>query len=185
MGIRKFVGDLAVANPSNPQDEYEKSVFFITSYDDDVVVSFRINQTRPDTNLSLIARDLGIKYYRTDPVYIGGNYSTNKIHMIHSLDWKGISTVPITKDIGITQDISILVALAENDGPQYYKACAGYEHWDTEVFKHQLSKKVVNGIPHKWEIVQSSLENMFLIEDDFIWGQCLQTSIVNKVQQFF
>jgi putative transcriptional regulator len=185
MSFKNYTGHLAVANPNNPTDEYEKSVYFIANYNESSVISLRINQINPETDLGTVAHNLGINYPRLDYVYQGGNYSPNKIYVIHSLDWRGIGTVPVTKNIGVTHDISILIALAENDGPKFFKACAGHEQWATETFNYQLTNKKIDGIPHKWEMLPASIDNIFLVDDDLLWEHCIESTIIKKVKDFF
>lgn len=185
MSWKNYVGYLAVANPSNPRDELEKSVYFIVNHSPSLAIGLRINLIQPDTDLSIIAQNLGIDFYRNDPVYASGDRNINKIHMIHSLDWKGVGTIPLTKEIGITNDISILIALAENDGPDFYKACAGFGQWSEGVFEQQLSPTIIKNNPYKWEMVPATLENVFAVEDEFLWEHCIQYSILKKVKDYF
>lgn len=185
MDLRNHIGDLVIANPSNPKDQYDKSVFLVTNYTENYVISLQINRVKEETDLASVSQDLGVNYYRTDPIYDAGGYNPNKIHVVHSLDWRGIGTVPITKNIGITHDISILYALANNEGPEFYKACAGHDQWNTQTFIGQLSKKKIAGVPHKWEILPATIENVFCIEDDLLWEHCIETAIIKRVKDFF
>lgn len=185
MSWKNYTGYLAVANPNNPKDDSERSVYLMVTHNQSLAIGLKINKIQENNDLATVSQSLGIEYYKNDPIYIGGDGSPTKIHMVHSLDWRGLGTIPLTRDIGITQDISILVALADGDGPEYYKACAGYTQWSNGVFDLQLTPKIIKGEPYKWEMIPATIENLFEIEDEFLWEHCLQMSIIKKVKDFF
>lgn len=184
MNSKNYAGFLAIANPNNPVDGNEKSVILIANHNESSAVGIRVNRIQQTTNLSTVAHSLGIHYYRNDPIYEGGDRQTSNIHIIHSLDWYGLGTVALNDEIGITTDISILAALAKNDGPEYFKACAGYGIWGEGVLERQLSSVRDKDDPYKFEIIPATVENLFFIDDEIMWETCIQMSIINKVKEF-
>lgn len=184
--FKSKVGNLLIANPSNPEDELDKAVILIVTHNESLAIGLQINRINLESNLSIIAQNLGIPYYNPDPIYCGGNIATNKIHMVHTLDWRGLGTVPISRYLGVTNDISILAAIEQNQGPRYYKACAGYWLWEDSRLDLQLESKIrTEEEPHKWEIIPANLTNVFEVDADLTWGYCLENAIKAKVDQFF
>lgn len=183
---KSYVGNLLIANPSNPQDELDKSVILVVTHNESLSIGLQINRIQTDTNLSIVSQNLGIPFYGTEPVYYGGNISVNKIHIVHTLDWRGLGTVPISKQLGVTNDISILSAISQNQGPRYYKACAGYWLWEDGRLDIQLgSNSRTEEEPHKWEITSANVESVFEYNTDVMWDICLENIIKEKVNYFF
>lgn len=183
--MKKFVGNLLLSNPIINPEHLARSVLLCISHAGDTAVALQINKIQFDTNLSNIASNLGINYRNPDPIWYGGNLSTDKIHIIHSLDWRGMSTIALTKNIGITHDISILSAMSLGQGPRFFKACAGCWLFDNGRLDRQLSKEFDPQDPLKWEILPATLENVFMIDPDEMWESCLQNSIIRNVNNYF
>lgn len=189
LNMSKFkskIGNLLISNPSNPQDELDKSVILLVTHTDSLAIGLQVNRIQPESSLAIVSQNLGIPYYGPDPIFYGGNVAVNKIHIVHTLDWRGMGTVPISKYLGVTNDISILAAIEQNQGPRYYKACAGYWIWEDSRLDQQLESKFrTEAEPHKWELTQATIQNVFELDSDIMWGICLEQSIKEKVDQFF
>jgi len=182
----KYAGNLLIANPSNPQDEFSRSVILLVTHTDNVAVGLQVNLEHTETDLSTVAHNIGIPLRTNDPLYFGGNQSVNKIHVIHSLDWKGISTVALNKEIGITNDISILAAIADGQGPMYYKACAGYWFWGDGRLDHQLNPRGREMYePHKWELIPATIDNVFEDSVEDMWAKGLKSVARQKIAAWF
>lgn len=182
----KYAGNLLIANPSNPIDELSRSVILLVTHTDSVAVGLQINLKSNETDLDNVAQNIGIPLHTNDSLYYGGNMSPNKIHVIHSLDWQGISTVKLTKEIGITNDISILTALGQGQGPRYYKACAGYYFWADGRLDQQLSRKNREiHEPHKWEIISANIDTVFDDDVENMWQNSLKQLTRQKINDWF
>jgi len=166
-----------VSNPLNPRDELEQSVILIVTHTDQLGIGLQINNPQEDLDLGKISTGMGLPFYSKDPVYYGGNMNQNKIHVIHSLDWRSLSTVQLTKDIGITNDISILSAISQGEGPEFYKACSGYWLWEEGRLDIQLDpRNHLEHEPHKWEIAPANINNVFKIHPDELWERSIEAS---------
>lgn len=186
MNRKKYIGNLIVANPCNPDNYYSKSVYLIAEYSENqTMIGICINRVLENSDLASIAQNLGIDYYRITDVYNGGINANNKISVIHSLDWFGPGTTRLNKEIGVTTDISVLMALSADEGPSYFKACAGYGIWQNGVFDLQMSVKKIETEPYKWEMIPATIENVFCIDTSLLWEHCLETSIITRVKDLF
>lgn len=186
MTKKKYQGHLLIANPSNPHDELEQAVILIVTHTDDIGVGLQLNNPHVDLNLAKVADNVGIESLIDDPVFYGGNMSQNKIHVVHSLDWRGMTTVALTKELGITNDISVLSAIAEGEGPRFFRACSGYWLWENNRLDIQLDPR--NNIPHephKWEILPANMENTLLMPPEDQWEKSLQAVTKRVVNIWF
>lgn len=183
--MKKHVGNLLLSNPIINPDHLARSVLFVISHNEDTAIALQINKIQDNGNLATVATGLGIQYYNADPIWYGGNLAVDKIHIIHSLDWRGMNTIELTKHIGLTHDVSILAAMSQGNGPQYFKACAGYWLFNDGRLEQQLSKVINPNDPLKWEVLPATLENVFMIDPEEMWESCLQHSIIKNVKNYF
>jgi putative transcriptional regulator len=184
MSKKKYPGYLLVANPNNPRDELNKSVLLIASHSDKVAICLQINNPLEDIDLQTVAHNINIDYPQGDLLFYGGNISQNKIHVIHSNDWRGLSTVKLNDQISVTNDISVLAALSRGEGPEYYRACAGYWLWEEGRLDQQLDPRY-RGEPHKWEIVPSTVDVVFNGEGPEQWREALDRAAKYQVSAWF
>lgn len=181
---KKYPGYLLVANPNNPRDELSKSVILIASHTEKMAIGLQLNNPLEDIDLQTVAGNIGIDYPEKDPLFYGGNISMNKIHVVHSNDWRGLSTVRLNEHLSVTNDISILAALSRGEGPEFFRACAGYWLWDNGMLDDMLDPRSTQD-PHKWEIVPSTLDNAFYSEGPDQWREVLDQAAKHQVSSWF
>jgi putative AlgH/UPF0301 family transcriptional regulator len=161
----KFTGHLLASSPALYQNDEPQKVILIISHIDHLAVGIQINQEIMGQTLQAVSGRLGIPIEGSDPLWRGGNLGTDKIHVIHSTDWSGITTVKLTDDVAVTSDISVLTALSRNDGPSKFRACAGFYSWTNSELMDSLGINAA-GIERKqtdWEMVPANEE---LVMDD-------------------
>jgi len=84
MKHKRYTGHLLISNPSNPDDELKRSVILVVTHTDEIAIGLQINLENEETNLANVSQSVGINYTGNEPLYYGGNMSTNKIHIVHS-----------------------------------------------------------------------------------------------------
>ena len=173
---------LLAANPNNPRDDLERAVILLTSHTAGISIGLQINRLVNNLTLPSVAHNLGVWYQGDDAVYYGGNSGANKIHIIHSSDWSGPTTVNINEDISISNDITILAAISQSEGPELYRACAGHWVWENGDLTRQLEDR---DSLHKWEPVPVSLDNIFSSDGDQQWRSILEESARHQVALWF
>jgi putative AlgH/UPF0301 family transcriptional regulator len=88
----------------------------------------------------------------------------------------------MSKEIGITNDISILAAIAAGEGPRYFRACSGYWLWDDGRLDIQLDpRNQLEHEPHKWEIVPATTQNLFKIDPEVQWQTAVEECAKYKI----
>ncbi len=183
---KNYAGQLLAANPSNPKDGDQTAVIFIITNNGPTTVGLQINQTINNPSLGHICSNIGIFYDGSEPLYWGGQISQNKIHVVHSLDWEGFTTVKITEDLGVTNDISVLAAISRNEGPEYFRACVGYWLWENGRFEQQIDpKQFPSGEVSRWETVPATIENIFAETNEDQWRATLEESARKQASSWF
>ena len=181
---KKYPGYLLVANPNNPRDELGKSVLLVVTHTANMGIALQLNNPLEDLSLANVATNIGLDCPETDPLFYGGNISTNKIHVVHSTDWRGMSTVNLNDHIAVTNDISVLAAIAGGEGPKHYRACAGYWLWEDGRLDRMLDPKYRDET-HKWEVTPATIDSVFTGEGPDQWRDCLERAAKFQVNAWF
>jgi len=184
MTKKKYPGYLMVANPNNPRDEISKSTILVVTHNSKLAIGLQLNNPLEDINLKTVADNIELEYEGTDPLFYGGNISQNKIHVVHSNDWCGLSTVKLNEHLSVTNDISVLCAIAGGEGPEYFRACAGYWIWEDGKLDAMLDPHNKHE-PHKWVMVPATLENSFSGEGPEQWRLALEQAARYQVSAWF
>jgi len=171
--ITNYRGHLLVANANNPQDEMSHAVILVVDHRDSRAVGIQVNQPTGKTTLSDIAENIGLEYQvpASSPLYFGGPTQHGRVHIIHSADWLTGTTQPLTSEISMTSDITVLSAISQDEGPKFFKACAGFYVWENHALDQQLSKNSKK--LHRWEIVPATAELVFDHDEDTMWKAAL------------
>lgn len=177
-----FPGHLLVANPNNPIDDLYKSVILLVSHTADIAIGVQINSIVDNLDLQAVAESMDLWFIGDDPLWFGGPENNNKIHVIHSTDWRSMSTVQITDEIAVTNDISILAAISQGEGPEYYRACAGYWVWKKGKLDAELTTS--NQQVHKWEVIPADSELVFDADGSDQWRWALEESARYQVSNW-
>jgi len=180
---KSLVGQLLIANPSNPKDSLEGSVILIVTHNSDMTLGLQINRPMVDIDLRAVSEQIGVFLDVDDPIYFGGTLNNNKIHVIHSNDWTGLTSVKISKDLSLTNDLSVLAAIAANEGPEYFKACAGFWAWEPMQLENQLDNKN-SKVKYRWELVKASSDLVFNTDLDH-WHTAMQVAAKHKISSWF
>jgi putative AlgH/UPF0301 family transcriptional regulator len=183
MTKKNLVGQLLVANPLNPKDGQHHSVMMVVADTRLQTMAIQLNSPAKNLMLNTVFSQLDLWYDGEDPVYYGGNISTGRIHLIHTLDWRGMTTIPLTEHLGLTNDISILTAMARGEGPEYFRACAGHWIWEDNELAQQMDLTTAN--THRWELAPATLETVFEYADIDQWHHCIEASARNQVSAWF
>jgi putative transcriptional regulator len=183
MTKKKYPGYLLVANPNNPRNELSKSVLLCVNHTGNLAIGLQVNNPLEDIDLQAVASNLGMDFDVNAPLWYGGNVATNKIHVVHSNDWKGMTTVKMSDEISVTNDISVLAAIARGEGPDFYRACAGYWLWEDGRLDRMLDPREDDEF--KWEVAPATLESVFGDEGPDQWRAALDKAAKHRVNAWF
>lgn len=184
MTTKNHSGHLMVANPNNPLDDFSKSIVLLISHGEKVAVGLQINKILDNITLESVAQGLGMDFPESAPLYYGGSMSSNKIHVIHTLDWRSSATGEVAENLGVTNDISILSAISQGEGPREYKAVAGHCLWESKTLDDMLNPRKRNQ-QHKWELIPATPARVFLSQGSEHWRELLDETARYQVNSWF
>jgi putative AlgH/UPF0301 family transcriptional regulator len=180
-----YLGHLLLANPNNPKNELAKSVVMLVTHTPNIAVGLQLNNPHEDLTIGRISKNIGIDHEGDQPIYFGGQVNTHKIHILHSMDWCGLSTVELAPNIGLTNDISVLAAMARSEGPSKFRACAGYWLWESGKLDNELYNDQIEMNSYRWELIQATEELVFDCDPYYQWQTCIEAVAKKKFSQWF
>lgn len=181
-----LTGSLLVAIPNTDHKAYVRGVMMVTAHWSAGSASCMINRPlNGGQRVTAIMRNAGIDFNCPEPVFYGGPDETNRVQFIHTLDWQCPSTKPLTKYLGITQEFSILAAIANGSGPSAWRCIAGHRTNTAGAIEGELSGQPPWSPGHRWLILPATVENTFTGVDDEQWLSCIEESSRLEVAGWF
>jgi len=186
---KTYFGYLLCSSPRTRNHELEHGVILVVSHTPDIAIGIQVNQAIPNQTLQEISGRIGIDIDGHDPIWFGGPNGQDRIHVIHSKDWSGRSTVSINEELSITNDISVLTALSAGEGPSTYRACAGYWSWEGMELAQSLSirpsKKIMRN-SMSWETVPATVDLVLSMQGgEQQWQEAIDASAHHQASLWF
>jgi putative transcriptional regulator len=183
---QNYKGYLLAAHPKRHDPIMRRSVMLILDHDSTGAIGLQIN--KPFTNditFQTVMQNVGLVIDYDQPLYNGGQESTNRIHVIHSLDWYSPSTIKVNDKIGVSHDVSVLTAIAANEGPEYFRVCAGFTRWLPGHLEGEILGEEPWNISHTWGFSPANVETLFGLDDIDQWHQVIGESSSLQVSNWF
>jgi putative transcriptional regulator len=189
--LSNMVGQLLVAIPNTAHTAYVRGVMLVTAHWPAGSASCLINKPlNNQQTVTTIMRNAGIDARSDEPIFYGGPDETNRVQFIHTLDWQCASTKKITPGIGLTQELSILAAVARGQGPQYWRCIAGHRLLTNSPGLPDCIEGEISGMPpwnmgHRWLSLPATVANVFGSVGDEQWLEAVNESSRLEVDSWF
>lgn len=186
MITQNYRGYLLAAHPKKTDLNFKKSAMLILNHDESGAIGLQVN--KPFSNgisFDTVMSNMGLTANRDQPLYNGGAEANNRIHVVHSLDWYSSGTSKITDKIGVSNDISVLTAISENEGPDYFKVIAGYTRWLPGHLDGEIIGEDPWNINHSWTFVPATVDILFGLTDIDQWHKIISESGRMQISTWF
>ena len=168
-------GSLLIANPKHANQEQQGNVVYITESTDYSTMGIVLNSS-DSYDLTELLEKKGIDWPFETQVHIGGEYSPTCMIMLHSGDWYSSNTMPITSDISISSDHTMLEKIEMGNTPDWYRLFLGTSGWSPQELKHELK-----GDKPKWLLLSHPSQALIELSDLNVW----QTAVAEYSQDVF
>ena len=170
MIIQNYTGQLLASHPKRRDPYLRRSAVLIIDHDAGGAIGLQINK-RYANNVSVntVMNNLGLQISDDQPLFHGGAESPNRIHVVHSLDWHTASTIKLSDNIGISNDMSVLTAISEDEGPEYFRVVAGFTRWLPNQLDGEITGATPWNITHSWSSSPVTFETVFELDDVDQW----------------
>ena len=183
---QNYAGFLIAAHPKRADTVLRRSAILVIDHDTSGAIGLQIN--RPYTNnvtVDSVMQNIGLSIDGDQPLYNGGTESTNRIHIIHTLDWFSPTTNKLTEQIGISSDLSVLTAISKHEGPAQFRAVAGFTRWLPGHLEGEVLGEAPWNINQSWSFTRAEPELVFGYTDIDQWHKVIADSSKKQVASWF
>jgi putative AlgH/UPF0301 family transcriptional regulator len=183
---QNYKGFLLAAHPKREDSLLRKSTVLILDHDKGGAIGLQINKPfTNDISFHTVMQNVGLHTAHDRPLYSGGQESTNRIHVIHSLDWYTGNTTKITDNIGVSHDVSVLAAISKDEGPEYFRVVAGFTRWLPGHLEGEILGEEPWTINHTWSFAPAEIDTVFGLDDVEQWHRVISESSKIQVANWF
>jgi putative transcriptional regulator len=182
---KDLTGQIIASRPNNADTYFSKSVIIVGKHSPTGSWGLVVNKPTEKITLDHIMRQTGILSKKEDKVYIGGPVDTNRVYIVHTLDWTAPTTMQITKDIGVTTDISILAAIAGNEGPALFRTCLGICQWAPKQLDGEYFGQEPWSPADSWVDAPATIEAVFHLNEEDQWIHGIDYITKNNISNWF
>jgi putative AlgH/UPF0301 family transcriptional regulator len=91
----------------------------------------------------------------------------------------------ITEEIGVSNDMSVLVAIAQGEGPELFRAVAGFTRWPAGYLEGEILGEAPWTITDTWNFAPATPDMVFGTDDLEQWHQVIYESGRLQVSNWF
>ena len=171
-------GQLLIAMPHMLDSNFDRTVIYVCAHSSDGAMGFILNRPQPISfsdlliQLNVISSDDAIRLpqrTRTIAVQSGGPVETGRGFVLHSDDYLGDSTMPVSDELCMTATVDILRAISQGRGPDRAMMMLGYAGWGPGQLEAEIgdngwltcpaTDEIVfdRGLPDKYDRVLASM----------------------------
>lgn len=178
-----YRGKLLAAHPKRTQEYLRQSVIIISEYHELGSWGLQLNWPhRGPISFSTIIENQGMWINFDHPVYFGGQYNLTRCFLLHSLDWSSTTTIPLTDQLGITGDLSVLAAIVDNQGPEKYRPIIGAHKWGANELQQELTNQT--GVEDSWLVVDATADLVFNYQEKEQWQTVISVCGQSLIDQW-
>jgi putative transcriptional regulator len=131
-------GQFLIAMPSMGDSNFARTVIYVCAHSSAGAMGFIINRPQSITftdvllHLELVAREDAILLpakTREFPILAGGPVETGRGFVLHSDDFVGESSMPVSDDLSLTATLDVIRAISSGRGPSRATMMLGYAGW--------------------------------------------------------
>lgn len=185
-GSLNLTGHIIAMPPHGKADNiFARSVVLIAQHKSDGAWGLVLNKPNNKITLDKIMVSAGIdEYLYSDTVYTGGPVETQRVHILHTLDWQGMTTIPITSEIGVTGDISVLAAISQGAGPRLFRTFVGLSGWSAGQLDGEYKGLPPWNTRSSWLDAPATIDSVFNLNGDDQWEQAIDIIATSKVSNW-
>jgi putative transcriptional regulator len=184
-GSLNLTGHIICSQPKQVDSYFSRAVIVIAKHSDEGSWGVMVNKPHEIT-LGHVMSSAGVEYHNDPtPIYRGGPVEPGRVHVVHTLDWQGPSTIAITPEIGITSDISVLAAIAGGQAPELYRVVAGVCAWGPKQLDGEQKGLPPWKLEHRWLDAPAEIEAVFNQNGDDQWKKGIEIVANSVVSTWF
>lgn len=163
--IASLAGRLLLALPGMPDPRFEAAVVALCIHDTEGALGIGIGDVLDKVTLFSLLDDLKIPRGQAPDceVHHGGPVEPQRGFVLHTPDWHGDGTLPVSEEWSLTGSRDVLTAIAEGRGPSRFIIALGYAGWGSLQLDGEMHR-------HGWHAAEGRAEILFDTPVDARWA---------------
>lgn len=184
-GFNSLAGQVLVSQPKNISPHFSKSIVLVVQHGVNGAWGVVVNKESNTLDMSTVMNAGGIEYKGIQKAYLGGPVEPARVHVVHTMDWFSSSTLQITPELGITGDMTILAAIAANEGPQLWRAGVGLAAWSAGQLEGEQSGISPWTPDHRWLTAPATPDICLSGSGEEQWQRAISHCVNQKIADLF
>ena len=165
-----LAGQLLVATPDLRDPNFEHTVVFMVSHDENGAMGIVLNRPVAVGPISEVLSIFGMK---APPdagdirLYAGGPVQRSAGFILHSTDYLSEDTLVVNEDVALTAHTDILLAIARGEGPTERLVAFGYAGWGPGQLEGELDANA-------WLTVEAPTKFIFDTDLETKWRRAIE-----------
>ena len=128
---RYLSGSILLAMPGMGDARFDHAVIAMCVHDANGALGIGVGAILPGGTLHGLLDDVGIDRGTVPdaPIHAGGPVEPQRGFVLHSPEWAGPGTLPVSDEWNLSASLEVLRAIAEARGPAHWVVALGYAGW--------------------------------------------------------
>ena len=171
---RSLTGRLLVATESMGDPRFSRAVLYLGRHDERGALGLVVNIPLGEVPFERALKPLGLEAppnSGTVRIHYGGPVGERQGFVLHTPDWKAESTTVVNEHFAVTEDPSVLLAMARGAGPRKALFVLGYAGWAPG----QLDAEMTTGA---WAVAAADERLVFETDPSQKWIEAMARRIL-------
>ncbi len=166
-----LAGQILIAMPSMSDPRFARTVIYLCAHNADGAMGLVLNRLINSITFKDLLDELKVEEPAPEEaavpaIHFGGPVETGRGFVLHSADYVGPDSMPLTGTFALTATVDILKAIAAGQGPEQHLLALGYAGWGPGQLDGELQENA-------WLSVEADPDLVFDGELDDKWERAL------------
>lgn len=171
VGEGYLAGQILIAMPSMSDPRFARTVIYLCAHNADGAMGLVLNRVISSISFRDLLEELKVEEPSdgqtfAPAIHFGGPVETGRGFVLHSADYVGPDSMPLSGKMALTATVDILKAIAAGTGPQRHLLALGYAGWGPGQLDGELHENA-------WLSVEADPDLVFGDDLDEKWDRAL------------
>jgi len=171
VGEGYLAGQILIAMPSMSDPRFARTVIYLCAHNADGAMGLVLNRVISSISFRDLLEELKVEepsegQTSAPAIHFGGPVETGRGFVLHSADYVGPDSMPLSGKMALTATVDILKAIAAGTGPQRHLLALGYAGWGPGQLDGELHENA-------WLSVEADPDLVFGDDLDEKWDRAL------------
>lgn len=171
VGEGYLAGQILIAMPSMSDPRFARTVIYLCAHNADGAMGLVLNRVISSISFRDLLEELKVDepsegQTSAPAIHFGGPVETGRGFVLHSADYVGPDSMPLSGKMALTATVDILKAIAAGTGPQRHLLALGYAGWGPGQLDGEMHENA-------WLSVEADPDLVFGDDLDEKWDRAL------------